>query len=96
MQYGNHCLISRKLPTGIAGIAYADGEYAVVLECDEVREDGTCDPSELVVEVLSRDGTGLSHADIDKLAPVAERLCLEKEDFHLIPQDSMYIFSHSS
>ena len=73
---------------GIAGIAYADEEYAVVVECDEVREDGTCYPSELVVEVLSRGSTPLSHADIDKLAPVAERLCLEKEDFHLMPQDS--------
>ena len=75
---------------GIAGIAYADEEYAVVVECDEVREDGTCYPSELVVEVLSRRSTPLSHADIDKLAPVAERLCLEKEDFHLIPHDSKY------
>ena len=72
---------------GIAGIAYADEEYAVVLECDEVREDGTCYPSEKVVEILSRHSTGLSHADIDRLAPIAERMCLEKSDFHLIPQD---------
>ena len=78
---------------GIAGIAYADEEYAVVVECDEVREDGTCYPSELVVEVLCRHCTGLSQADIDRLAPIAERLCLEKEDFHLIPHDSEYKLS---
>ena len=75
---------------GIAGIAYADEEYAVVVECDEVREDGTCNPSETVVEVLSRHSTPLSHADIERLAPVAERLCMEKEDFHLIPHDGKW------
>ena len=72
---------------GVAGIAYADEEYAVVMECDEVQEDGTCKPSETVVEVLSRHSTTLSQTTIAKLSPVAEGLCLESSDFHLLPHD---------
>ena len=70
---------------GIAGIAYADGEYVVVLECDKVQEDGTCNPTETVVEVLSRNSEGLSAAAIERLTPVAERLCLEVSDFYVLP-----------
>lgn len=73
--------------SGVAGIAYADGEFAVVLECDEVQEDGTCNPTETVVEVLSRHSTSLTKADIAKLVPVAERLCMEESDFHILHQD---------
>ena len=59
---------------GIAGITYADGIHVVVLECDVVQEDGTCDPAQTVVEVLSRNTNPLSQADLDKLAPVARGL----------------------
>ena len=74
--------------SGIAGIAYADGEYAVVLECDEVQEDGTCNPAKTVIEILSRYSTKLSAAAIQKLSPVAHQLCVEPSDFHLLPHDS--------
>ena len=72
----------------MAGIAYADGEYVVILECDEVQEDGTCHPDKTVVEVYSRKSLPLSQADIDRLTPVAESLCMDKSDFHLVSHDS--------
>ena len=75
---------------GIAGIAYADGEYVVVLECDEVQADGTCDPSKTMVEVLSRSSRALTQEVIERLSPVADSLCLEKSDFHLVPQDGKF------
>ena len=75
------------ISSGVAGIAYADGEYAVVLECDQVLEDGTCDPHETVVEVLSRHNTKLSSDVINRLSQVAQKLCLEPSDFHLLSHD---------
>jgi hypothetical protein len=78
---------------GVAGIAYADGEHVVVLECDEVQEDGTCNPAKTVVEVYSRSSQPLKEADIDKLAPVAERLCLDRSDFHIVPHDCKYSYA---
>ena len=75
----------------MAGIAYADGEYVVILECDNVQEDGTCHPDETVVEVYSRKSLPLSAADIDRLSPVAESLCLDKSDFHLVPHNGKYL-----
>ena len=77
----------RLILSGVAGIAYADGKHVVVMECDEVQEDGTCNPTETVVEVYSRSSQPLLEADIDKLAPVAERLCLDRSDFHVVPHD---------
>jgi hypothetical protein len=76
------------LVLGVAGIAYADGEYVVVLECDDVQADGTCNPTETVVEVYSRKSLPLSASDIDRLVPVAEGLCLDRSDFHLVNHDS--------
>ena len=80
----------RLILSGVAGIAYADGKHVVVMECDEVQEDGTCNPTETVVEVYSRSSQPLLEADIDKLAPVAERLCLDRSDFHVVPHDCKY------
>jgi hypothetical protein len=62
-------------------IVYADGDLAVMYECDVVQEDGTCDRSETSIGVISRTSDKLDDAAIEKLAPIAKQLCHTAADF---------------
>ena len=73
--------------SGVGGIAYADENLAVIYECDEVQEGGTCVPSETTVEVLSRSPEPLTEEEKIKLIPMARRLCFDEHDFHEMAQD---------
>ena len=75
-------------------IVYADGQYAVIYECDEVQEDGFCVPCATFVAVVSRTTDQLSEEDMEKLEPIVEQLCFEKSDFSLIEHDGMYNRHH--
>ena len=77
------------LHAGVAGIAYAADGLAVVYECDGgAREDGTCPSSKTSVEVLRRGvPTPLTKDEIQRLTPVARRLCQSDEDFRKVDHD---------
>ena len=72
---------------GVGGLAYAEGRLAVFYECDEVQDNGACVPSKTNVEVLSRTPDTLTEEEKLKLVPVAQRLCFDLNDFHLMDHD---------
>jgi hypothetical protein len=82
-----HTFVLLYLPPwlGQALFAYADEEYAVIYECDQQLEDGTCHPDKTIVDVLSRSYRSLRKDTLEKLLPIIKQLCIQPEDLRPIP-----------
>ena len=63
---------------------WTDYDYALLYECFDPQEDGSCPEDQVVIVVFGRTET-LPEKVIGRLIPIAADACVTVEDFEIVP-----------
>ena len=76
-------------PPGYARVLWTNYEYALVAECFDRQDDGTCPPGAFTMVIFGRTSNIPEHV-IDGVIPIGTDTCVKSTDFERVPHLSKY------